>query len=363
MLYDWIVLFLILCIIAAFFLTLRPFFTGPHYNQWSKVQLNVLQVYITENFKYYANYWHNYEIHNAYRIQSSKCLIVGYHSRPTFDNIFVLCYLQPNFIASHFLFAIPIISTLMKWWGAYPSKSIINPEADKEFLNVLLHGNKPLYVVPGGAHEAYKNYEHRYQLQWKSDPGFVRILVHYSNSKDFNNNEKIQIIPLFTKDCEDLYYNIPHWYTLSGIRARHYLHKIRHGNLLCLFPLLIYAGLGLGFILFPKPIKLDTYIGQPIYLQKNEHEKLLTTKIQNSFQTLIDNSMSNNNILKTKRRKVKKTNIFRKALSNIYAVLYGIYIIFQNLWICIFALTSIIIGMPFVVMLAIFQYLVSFKRR
>lgn len=328
----------------ALLIKLQPLLKKPTANRWKEMP-NLFQRLLSENFNNFASYWNEHEIHHADKIQPKNTLLVGAHSRSTFDNFYVITALQPAFIASHFLFAIPGVATIFTWWGASPSKGIHGLSSDDEFLSLVVDGEKPLLTLPGGAYEAFRTFENRFTLDWKEEPGFARILASYAARKDVSKAtiESTQICPFFTKNGDSIYYNHPWWYTYSSSYARHGLHMIAKKHMEYTPSLLLFGGGGLGFLLFPRPIKLDTYIGDPIYLKAGESAKDLAARVRLSLQTLID---------ETNRLPDREFSSSGGALSFFFAVLYGSFMLIQNIlfiastavWVAFFAMPMFMIN-------------------
>jgi hypothetical protein len=325
-------------LVFALFVKLKPLFTKTTKNRWNETP-NLFQRLLSGNFNEFAAYWNEHEIHNADKIQLKNTLLVGAHSRSTFDNFYVITALQPAFIASHFLFAIPGVASVFTWWGASPSKGLHGLSSDDEFLSLVVDGEKPLLTLPGGAYEAYRTYENRFTLDWKDEPGFARILATYAARKDIPKKtiESTQICPFFMKNGDSIYYNHPWWYTYSSSFARNGLQMIAKKHMEYTPSLLLFGGGGLGFMLFPRPIKLDTYVGDPIYLKQGESAKDLAKRVGNSLQTLINET----NALPEKSFKARGG-----MLSYLYAILFGMFMLIQNilfiasiaLWVAFFAM-------------------------
>jgi hypothetical protein len=139
------------------------------------------------------------------------------------------------------------------------------------------------------------------------------------------------------KNGDSIYYNHPWWYTYSSSFARNGLQMIAKKHMEYTPSLLLFGGGGLGFMLFPRPIKLDTYVGDPIYLKQGESAKDLAKRVGNSLQTLINET----NALPEKSFKARGG-----MLSYLYAILFGMFMLIQNilfiasiaLWVAFFAM-------------------------
>lgn len=346
----WSVITIILLLIIL--PKLYPLFISRPINRWTGKQFSLIQTLIYCNFLSFASYWNDYEVHNDQYITNNS-LIIGFHSRSTFDNLYILAHLYPTFIASYFLFHIPFASTIFKYLGAIPSKGLNSSTTDIEFIKLLISNTTPpVLVLPGGSYEAYKPYHERYHVNWKDEPGFARLLVNYAIQ--YPDIYKIQIIPFYTKNSDDILYNHPLWYTISSKYARKALYEIRNGNYIYLFSLMFYGGLGLGFLPFPRPIKLDTYYGMPLKLKKGETSQEFGKRIQNSLQNLI-NKVNKLPILK--KKKVSKSWSARGLayLRYGYGILYGIYMLIQNFCFAIFGLIMTVVAVPAFLITGILQ--------
>ena len=306
--------------IFAVAIKLWPFFKPCPKNRWTGKSLNTFQRLFFANFICFADYWNEFEVHGDEKIQGANTLMVGPHSRCAYDNFYILNYLHPAWIASHFIFQIPGFSSLFKWWGASPSKGLHGLSSDEEFLRLIVDGESPLWVLPGGAYEGYRPYAERNILAWKEEPGFARILAEYSNTDEMAAKEtKTQIIPFYTRNGDSIFYNHPWWYTFSSHKARWAFHEIAKKNVEVILYLLVFAGAGMGFMLFPRPVKLDTYFGEPVYLQKGENAKSLARRVKASLQKLIDST----NAL--------PENEFKRPGFTLYSFVFGAFMLLQNI--------------------------------
>jgi hypothetical protein len=242
-------LLIFLCILIP---KLYPLFIHPRpLDRWSGEPISWIHLLTTYNFLLFASYWNNYESHNDSAI-TPHTLLIGYHTRSTFDNMYVLASIQPSFIASYFLFHIPFISQVFEFYHAISSKGLNSATTDRHFVQLLLHDSRPVLVLPGGSYEAYKPYEEIDQIDWKDEPGFARLLVNYS--KEYPALHDINIIPFYTKNGDQVFFHHPWWYSLTSRYAREALTQIRHGNYIYIFNLMFFGGLGLNIVILTHRI-------------------------------------------------------------------------------------------------------------
>jgi hypothetical protein len=270
------------------------------------------------------------------RIRGPNTLLVGPHSRCAFDNWYILTLLQPAWIASHFLFLIPGFASVFTWWGASPSKGLHGLSSNEEFLKLIVDGASPLWVLPGGPHEGYRTYEDRHTLAWKEEPGFARILADHANAKDTAPAKvNTQIVPFYTRHGDSIFYNHPWWYTYSSHKTRWALKEIAKKNVEAILYLALFAGAGMGFMLFPRPVKLNTFIGEPVYVRKGESAKELAARVNKNLQDLIDQT---NALPETPFKGPNKT---------IYGFFYGLFMLVQNvLFIAFSGLWIFLVAVP-----------------
>lgn len=315
--------------VFAVIVKLWPLFRPTPKNRWTGEDMNRFQNTFFQNFLNYAQYWNEYEVHGDDVIQGPNTLLVGPHSRCAFDNWYILSHAQTSWIASHFLFLIPGFASVFTWMGASPSKGLHGLSSNEEFLKLIVEGKAPLWVLPGGAYEAYRTYENRNTLDWKEEPGFARILTEYANSEKMAKSKVgTQIVPFYTRQGDSVFYNHPWWYNTSSFYTRYALKEIAKKNVEAIIYLIFFAGAGMGFLLFPRPVKLDTHYGEPVYVKKGESAKSLGARVKKNLQDLIDKT---NNLPAP-----AFTRPSTSMSAYLYAVLFGIFMFIQNLLFIVF---------------------------
>lgn len=201
-------------------------------------------------------FWHSYEIDGFSRIpKSGPALIIYYHGVIPLDHFYfmikILLY-RKRFIRSvgdHFLFMIPGSKTLMK-----ELKVLTGPV--EECVKLLNQGNL-LSIAPGGTREGLFGDE-RYKLMWNNRLGFAKVAVE----------AKVPIIPVYTQNLREAFV------------------AIKFGK--CLFRPL-YEWTRLPFVPFYGgfPVKLKTYVGEPIPYDPSVTPEELALKTKSAVEKLI----------------------------------------------------------------------------
>jgi hypothetical protein len=265
----------------------------------------------------FAKFWHNYEIHGLENVTEENCLLVGYHSRCTIDGVYATAFLQPTTIMSPIFFAVPLSTTMFSKINCVSSHSK-GLTSDDHFINIISTGGRPVLLFPGGHHECYKHLNDKYIVNWKEEPGYARIMLAPPNKPGKN----IKVIPFFTHNCEDIYPTTDWWYEYSGKMVINDFHDYENGKFWLLPILLPKSLLALGFIILPRPVKLDLYIGKPLTPLDNETSIEFAERVRNATQKLIDDTIN-----KHKNDNVKERTVLGMLLHH---PLYFIFVIFQN---------------------------------
>ncbi|UJR36382.1 hypothetical protein I4U23_029106 [Adineta vaga] len=201
--------------------------------------------------------WHGYEVEGLEHIPTEgPVLIVFYHGALPIDfyYLFAKIWLYRNrrvrVVADKFVFKIPGLGTLLEALEIQPSTSAM--------CKSMLEEGHVLAVSPGGVREALFG-DHNYQLIWKERRGFAKVAIE----------AKTTIIPMFTKNCRE------------AVRAmtigRRFLSYIYEKTRLPLVP--IYG-------MFP--VKMITYLGEPIPYDPNVTTEMLVARVKKDIENLID---------------------------------------------------------------------------
>lgn len=292
---------------------------------WTGEQTHWIQKLVFGNIGNFAKYWHNYEIHDVdlikERLSKGSVLLIGYHSRCTVDNIYLLSLLRPNVLASYLFYKVPIINKVMPILGVIPSKSHGKLSTEDHFIETLTSSKKPMMLLPGGAYECMRPFDRKYNVDWKRIPGFARVL-HDRKEELF---QPVTIIPYFTKNCEEIYANTVSIHDFLGNSSSFLYEKMKAGNLLVMPLMLSTMILCMGFIFYPKPLKLDTYFGEPLEQNNHENSEEFANRVAVKLQELVDDVNSG------KRDTPQSLKQPYEGKSLILYNLYGIYTFSQNL--------------------------------
>ncbi|XP_036259898.1 transmembrane protein 68-like isoform X1 [Molothrus ater] len=199
--------------------------------------------------------WHGYELHGVENIPQGPGLVVFYHGATPVDYIYFTARLhimkkrRCSVVADHFVFRVPGFRILLDVFGVI--------HGPKEACVRTLEEGHLLAIAPGGLREALFSDE-TYNILWSDRKGFAQVAI----------DAKVPIIPMFTQNVREGFR------TLGGIKILRSLYeRIR----LPVVPL--YGGF---------PVKLRTFIGEPIPYEPNMTAEELATKTKAAVQALID---------------------------------------------------------------------------
>ena len=182
--------------------------------------------------------YHRYEVHGLDKIpRNGPALLTLNHGPVPVDGPLLGAALYreqgrlPRALTDHLVFKMPIMRELFMAIGAVDGR----PELADELLE---HGNLVI-VMPGGAPEAFKSSARAYELYWRQRTGFARLAIR----------TQAPVVPAACIGIDELYTVPIDMFELGkkllGVRS---------------MPLPIAWGLGP----FPRPAKLDHWIGDPI---------------------------------------------------------------------------------------------------
>uniref|UniRef100_A0A8C0UVG7 Transmembrane protein 68-like n=1 Tax=Cyanistes caeruleus TaxID=156563 RepID=A0A8C0UVG7_CYACU len=203
----------------------------------------------------YARVWHGYELHGVENIPQGPGLVVFYHGATPVDYIYFSARLhimkkrRCSVVADHFVFRLPGFRILLEVFGVI--------HGPKEACVRTLEEGHLLAIAPGGLREALFSDE-MYTILWSDRKGFAQVAI----------DAKVPIIPMFTQNVREGFR------TLGGIKILRSLYeRIR----LPVVPL--YGGF---------PVKLRTFIGEPIPYDPNMTAEELAEKTKAAVQALIE---------------------------------------------------------------------------
>jgi 1-acyl-sn-glycerol-3-phosphate acyltransferase len=205
--------------------------------------------------------YNGYSMHGEQNIPKvGPALIVFYHGLVPLDAwYFGLEYYQKHgrmirALGDNFLFQTPGLKQIAHTVGCIPG--------DPTSAQGLLERGHLVAVSPGGVREAISGRSNNYKLLWKNRVGFAKLAL----------KSGVPIIPGFTQNVEQLY---------TAPFAEHpMIQKAYEKTRLPLLPIL-----GVGPL--PFPVKLTTYIGEPILPHKGETPEKLAHRTKDALESLI----------------------------------------------------------------------------
>ncbi|KAK9403299.1 transmembrane protein 68-like [Crotalus adamanteus] len=155
-----------------------------------------------------------------------------------------------HLVADHFVFLIPGIQLLINVFHAL--------HGSQEECRKVLENGELVVISPGGVREALFSDEN-YTIMWRNRKGFAQVAI----------DAKVPIIPTFTRNIRE---NI----------------RIVGGQIKLLRSIYEYLRLPLVLLYGNFPVKLQTYLGDPIPYDPNITAEELTEKTKDALQCLID---------------------------------------------------------------------------
>jgi 1-acyl-sn-glycerol-3-phosphate acyltransferase len=207
---------------------------------------------------------------------------VGYHARFVVDIAYLVARLQCRFLVNHTTLQVPITSQVLTSCGAVSSNSDKSAKGAESFVHSLSQDSEPLIVLPGGSYECLKPLNEIGRVCWKTEPGFARAIIEHSSLL----GALTRVVPFYTKNCERTAFISPRFYDFTGKISRRAT-GCPNGSFLFLGMMLVFL-FSLGFPFLPRPVKLDTYFGEPLVLRTGESAACFALRVQNELQSLID---------------------------------------------------------------------------
>jgi hypothetical protein len=281
------------------FLILQALFLVPkigvltdkdHRDRWTGRAPHWINRLYNGSMRAFAKFWHNYEVHGIENVSGGNCLLVGYHSRPTFDGSYAAAFVDPVIFISPIFYAFPGSEIFYSNLKCVPTHQD-GKSSEEVFIDSVVQGDSPVMLFPGGQFECFKSLGDKYKLHWKDLPGYARILY----KEPERPGKQTKIVPFFTNNCEDMFYSPDWWYDYSGKSVMRDFKELSKGNMLVLPFLLPKTIWGLGFFLLPRPVKLDLYFGEPLCANENEPAVEFAARVQEATQKLIDSVRSKHN--------------------------------------------------------------------
>jgi 1-acyl-sn-glycerol-3-phosphate acyltransferase len=157
--------------------------------------------------------------------------------------------------------------------------------ADPQTGQALLEREGIVYIMPGGAREAFKSSRERYQLLWKQRMGFVRLAIRTGTP----------IIPAVCIGIDETYHLLLDGYSVSE----------RIFGKGALLPITLPIGLGP----LPLPAKLTHYVGKPIRFRYKPEDAedaakvgRLRRRVLRTMQAMLKHGMEERERQKQERR-------------------------------------------------------------
>jgi hypothetical protein len=329
----------------------------------AKRQLSILQKLFLCNIEEFGNYWNGYEIHNGEQLtelcRRSGCLLVGYHSRPTIDLVYLFAKLKPRIIVHYLAFKVPVLREILTSLGVVSSRQD-GYDLEQSFVETVTSrvNHSPVILLPGGRFECIKSYDQRYQVLWKDIPGFVRVLCEHRQTVASNGG--VTILPFFTAQCEDAYWHSPWTYDTTKWLADSLYESFLAGNTLVMPIMLTTMLCSLGFLLLPRRVKLDTYIGEPITLKTDEEALDFARRIKSELQSLMNRHHHDHcsQPRDASLRLVTPTG----CVDHLVSSMYGMYTLVQNATFVGVLLAAFWVAAPGVVVVTSVSNLLSQRR-
>ena len=292
-------------------------------------QLNVFMKIFHTSMTSFAKYWNGFEIHDIDKIQQfpGGSLLVGYHSRPTLDLVYLLATLKPKIVVTHLFFRVPLMQGILDMMGLIPSKSVGHRSPEESFVDAITTPGRPTVLLPGGIHDAMKPYDQKYTVNWNNPPGFARVMAKHKDL--LHQRHGVQVIPFYTRNSELAFYHIPILHDYFGNMGMNMYNSFNKGNLILLPFLLTTFLLAFGFLLLPKRVKLVTYLGDPLMMEDNESAEDFGKRVSKSVQELV-NEVNKLDVKKNGEKSILYKEDHGGVFDDFNTVVMGTYTLVQN---------------------------------
>lgn len=200
--------------------------------------------------------WHGYEIVGLEKIPKNEAVLyIFYHGALPVDfyyflsKVFLFTSKQISMVADRFLFKFPGFAILSDVIGIIPGTV--------QTCSSILKEGTSLAILPGGTYEAQFG-DAYYELLWKKRVGFAKVAL----------DAKVCIVPVFTRNIRESFRTIT-W-------GRRVLLHLYAATRLPIVP--IYGGF---------PVKLITYVGNPIPYDGDLTPEQVQKKVMDGVENLI----------------------------------------------------------------------------
>jgi 1-acyl-sn-glycerol-3-phosphate acyltransferase len=189
-----------------------------------------------------------FECEGFEHLRTSTSLIVGYHGSPFPVDVFMLSARVHDELG----YMLPAI--WLRTWGRIPVLRSMVPalngflaEPTPPEMAVLIRRRQHLVVLPGGSREGMRPFWRRYELEWGSRVGYLKLALRYD----------LPIIPIASSGTDEGWWGLVDGYRLSK-------RLFGHGGV----PVWLAVGpLGLWPFSPPFPVKVRQRVGAPIDLK------------------------------------------------------------------------------------------------
>lgn len=204
-----------------------------------------------------ARIWHGYDIDGLDKLpDKGPALLIYYHGAIPIDFYYIIarCLVEKDrhirAVGDNFLFHIP-------GWRLLMEVMRVTPGTIQSCVNVLKEGHL-LGISPGGVREALFGDEY-YPIMWGKRNGFAKVAIQAN----------VPIFPVFTQNLRESF--------RTPRIARSWLRALYEKTRMPIVP--IY-----GFF----PVKMKTFIGDPIYPKEGISSDELAEQVKGAVQKLID---------------------------------------------------------------------------
>ncbi|MDD9941639.1 MAG: acyltransferase [Myxococcales bacterium] len=190
--------------------------------------------------------YHRYRVHGLERLDGEESLLlVAYHGRPiALDQclLSVSVYDRLGYMLHGVTHRAVRTNRLMTW----VSDGLGFVTGDGPEVAQAIERGEHIAVQPGGIREGCRSFRHRYEVDWGTRVGFVRLALRYG----------LRVVPIASHGADDCFIGFNdgyRWGKRLGIPAG--------------LPAWLGVGFGIWPLALPLPAPITTYIGEPIDLQ------------------------------------------------------------------------------------------------
>ena len=223
----------------------------------------VVMEYAAKAITRFGEFYNQYKINGLEHIpKNGPALMVFYHGLVPLDFWYfgLKLYLEtgrhPSALIDRWLFKTPGLA-----WFA---RAVGGVSAEKEVALKMLKEGRLVGVSPGGTREAISGRKNNYRLVWGNRMGFAKLALESG----------APIIPGFTENVEGLYH--------APFADHPFFQNLYEKTRLPLVPII-----GLGPL--PFPVKLTTWLGEPIFPKTGEAPEELAARTRQAIEILIEN--------------------------------------------------------------------------